>query len=162
MTGLPANRLSAEMFDKHRHQKMIATNNRLRALQGVAGTLAYQEWIDLCQHYDFRCVACGLRRPLSIDHVLPLSMGGANTIENVQPLCQFCNGNKGARLIDYRPNPFSVRPALTEENYALARTLRAAGWTNKAIAHEIGISQQAIADLLRGGWRYLDDPKTKR
>jgi len=46
-----------------------------------------------------RCARCG-RSPLKhdvvlvVDHVVPLKWGGRNVIENFQPLCEQCNGEK--------------------------------------------------------------------
>ena len=35
---------------------------------------------------------------MTVDHILPKSKGGANTLANYQPMCQHCNGRKGNRL----------------------------------------------------------------
>lgn len=43
-----------------------------------------------------RCVECGARFELQYDHVIPLALGGASTLENLQILCAGCNGRKGA------------------------------------------------------------------
>ena len=42
-----------------------------------------------------RCMKCGSKKNLEIDHVVPLARGGSNRLENLQLLCQSCNRRKG-------------------------------------------------------------------
>jgi 5-methylcytosine-specific restriction endonuclease McrA len=45
-----------------------------------------------------RCVECASDFELQYDHVIPFSMGGASSVENLQLLCADCNRAKGAAL----------------------------------------------------------------
>ena len=44
------------------------------------------------------CVECGSGFDLQYDHLIPLSLGGATTVTNLQLLCADCNTRKGAAL----------------------------------------------------------------
>jgi 5-methylcytosine-specific restriction endonuclease McrA len=45
-----------------------------------------------------KCKTCGSENDLQADHVVPFSKGGLTHPDNLQTLCQPCNGRKGARL----------------------------------------------------------------
>jgi len=44
------------------------------------------------------CVECGSKENLEYDHIIPFSKGGANTVRNIQLLCEHCNRSKGASI----------------------------------------------------------------
>lgn len=50
------------------------------------------------------CLCCGSTEKIQIDHIVPVSLGGENNIENLQPLCWPCNRKKFNKTIDYRTN----------------------------------------------------------
>ena len=45
-----------------------------------------------------QCGASGIGANLELDHKIPFSKGGANTVGNIQLLCRKCNGEKGNKI----------------------------------------------------------------
>jgi 5-methylcytosine-specific restriction endonuclease McrA len=45
---------------------------------------------------------CGRRGGVTVDHVIPVAVGGENRIANLQPLCEECNCEKDMDTTDYR------------------------------------------------------------
>jgi 5-methylcytosine-specific restriction endonuclease McrA len=83
-----------------------AQNARDRARKyGAKGAFTPQQWrLAVSVYGGPRCLCCqATDRPLTVDHVIPLSRGGNNKISNIQMLCWECNTRKGARVFDYRP-----------------------------------------------------------
>jgi hypothetical protein len=46
----------------------------------------------------YRCLECGSWKDLTLDHIIPVSRGGADTLDNLRSLCAPCNSRKGARV----------------------------------------------------------------
>jgi len=46
------------------------------------------------------CQKCGTTENITIDHIMPVIMGGKNLISNLQLLCRSCNSRKGAKMED--------------------------------------------------------------
>ena len=45
-----------------------------------------------------KCVQCGSKANLHFDHIIPVSKGGASSVQNLQLLCQKCNLSKGSKI----------------------------------------------------------------
>lgn len=79
------------------------SRNRASWMKGGDGKITVSEFSALCERYGNVCLCCKRSDvELTIDHVVPLSKGGSNTIDNVQPLCRTCNSRKNNKTIDYR------------------------------------------------------------
>lgn len=83
------------LVDVHRHRARVAGSS--------GGDLTFEEFAELCEKYGQRCLCCGEDEPLTVDHIIPISLGGSNSITNIQPLCHTCNMVKGDDEIDFRP-----------------------------------------------------------
>ncbi len=95
--------------DKYRERGRISGAKRRAYKMQCDGAYTLQEWRDLKERYNYTCLCCRIREPetkLTADHIVPLSKGGHNTIDNIQPLCFSCNSRKKDKTIDFRPqNP---------------------------------------------------------
>jgi len=83
-------------------EKGIVYANARRAREADAdGSFDAEEWRVFLQAFGGKCVCCGRKAKLTVDHIVPLSCGGTNHIENLQPLCLKCNSAKGTKTINF-------------------------------------------------------------
>ena len=45
-----------------------------------------------------RCVECGSKDNIELDHIVPFKEGGSSTWRNLQILCESCNRKKGGKI----------------------------------------------------------------
>lgn len=84
--------------DKRRIQ-----HQRRRALKNNAfGDFSKDDLSRLTEAQDGKCLMCGKKEKLTIDHIVPLSKGGSHEITNIQLLCFSCNSSKKATTKDFR------------------------------------------------------------
>jgi 5-methylcytosine-specific restriction endonuclease McrA len=84
------------------HPQNVRHHGRIRRAikRGARGKYTLGEWLALKRAYLFTCPACARTEPvitLTRDHIVPISRGGSNYIDNIQPLCTGCNARKWAR-----------------------------------------------------------------
>lgn len=72
---------------RRRAQRLAAARAR--------GTHTEEEWLALVESFAGACARCG-DRPVTKDHIVAISRGGSDSIDNLQPLCRSCNSLKGA------------------------------------------------------------------
>lgn len=62
--------------------------------KNAEGSHSLEEWLHLKEKHAFRCANCNEKKKLTKDHIIPLSKGGTDYIDNIQPLCRNCNSKK--------------------------------------------------------------------
>lgn len=81
------------------------TRNRvIKRLRKESSTHTFKEWEKLKDRYNLTCPCCKKMEPeikLTEDHIIPLSQGGTDLIENIQPLCRKCNFRKHTKIVKY-------------------------------------------------------------
>lgn len=89
---------------KKNNPEQVAIDNHRRRVRKLKsdGDYSQYEWNLLVEKQDGRCLACGKKTKLTVDHVVPLSKGGSNYISNIQGLCMKCNASKHDKIKDYR------------------------------------------------------------
>ena len=94
----------------HLYVRISAHKRRLAA----AGTsFTREEWLAVVESYAGRCAYCGNAGPLEIEHKIPLSRGGTNSIDNIVPSCKRCNRRKLSKT-DSEFRAFLAREAATK------------------------------------------------
>jgi 5-methylcytosine-specific restriction endonuclease McrA len=88
--------------------------SRLRALGGPG--VSRQEWLWLCsaradEQGNVRCTWCNEICKPTMDHVTPITRGGAHVASNIVVACLSCNSSRGNRLIHEWPKGRKMLPA---------------------------------------------------
>ena len=91
------NRLYAEA---HPEVFLNAGRKRRAAKLGANGNFTDEEFQLLCEAFKNRCIYCHLELPLTADHMIPLSRGGSDNIDNIVPACKSCNSRKYTKTYD--------------------------------------------------------------
>ncbi len=100
---MPGYQAAAHQKHKAYYRRKCAA--RQKGLRDIPGSHTDAEWEAVKAQYNHTCLCCGRSEPeikLTRDHVLPITKGGTDNIDNIQPLCLSCNCSKNDKYIDYR------------------------------------------------------------
>ena len=94
---------TAKIWHQNNKEKNSDIRNKRRALKrgAVGNHYTRKQFRGLCNETGNVCLCCGEKKRLTADHIVPLSKGGSDSIDNIQPLCINCNDFKGTKTIDY-------------------------------------------------------------
>jgi len=101
--GLAADDVKALVLQRQRRdqQKLRTAHSLMRAEENGRSTripIATEIRRAVFERDGGHCVECGSNFDLQYDHVLPVALGGATTVENLQLLCADCNRMKSDSL----------------------------------------------------------------
>lgn len=90
-----------------------ASRRRARKRNAERLQVSKKDWNRLVDRHRGCCFYCGESKPLTTEHVVPLSRGGRHAIGNILPVCFSCNSAKRDRfIVEWRnriPSPHQRR-----------------------------------------------------
>lgn len=97
--------LNREKINKSNNLYRINNTDRVNLLiqryhakkKGLSNDFSKEQWNDCKNYFNCYCAYCGNKKPLTMDHFIPVSAGGELTINNVLPVCKPCNSSKNAK-----------------------------------------------------------------
>ncbi|GIW67915.1 MAG: hypothetical protein KatS3mg096_783 [Candidatus Parcubacteria bacterium] len=95
------NRIATAKYRKTEKGKQAQKRYKYLRRNPNAGKIDFKKWKEKIKELNYRCQRCGKKmkiNEITIDHIVPLSKGGTNLIENLQPLCRSCNCKKNNKL----------------------------------------------------------------
>lgn len=75
-------------------KQMHEETRRARKRQAPGSGVSQKQWRAIKDNYGRRCAYCAAMVPLTMDHLDPLSKGGAHDPTNIVPACRNCNSQK--------------------------------------------------------------------
>ncbi len=105
--GLASEDVRALVFERDQKSERRLEGARSRMVQGAMetnvtprGGISRDIKLRVWERYSGKCANCGSTQLLQFDHIVPLAMGGSNSEQNLQLLCDRCNLEKGGTLVE--------------------------------------------------------------
>jgi len=94
--GRTRNKKATAKYRKTDNGKMVARVSKLN--RRALGKIDYDAFVCKSESLNWQCAGCGITlnfETVTVDHIQPVSKGGMNDIDNLQPMCRSCNASKG-------------------------------------------------------------------
>lgn len=92
------NRIATAKYKKTPKGRWQSKTYKYRLRNNQSGKIDIKQWEQKLIECEGRCMNCGTKENITIDHIITLSKGGTNLIDNLQPLCRSCNCSKGNKI----------------------------------------------------------------
>jgi len=99
--------------EKGREKSRIKVAKRRALRNNTVSTFTVAQWEESKEFFKFECAYCGLKaNKFDQDHIVPLSKGGSHVKSNIIPSCEYCNGSKHVKDMEYW---YRMQPFFSEE-----------------------------------------------
>lgn len=105
--------------DRRRERARIAAQRRpqVEAARREWNRVGKSVTPGVFEYYGRTCHLCGTpNSATTADHVIPRSLGGSNTLDNLRPACASCNSGRGNRSVAEYREYLRVRGRLYDPN----------------------------------------------
>jgi hypothetical protein len=89
--------------------KLFAQKRRANIKHAPINNFTKKDWNNCLNQFNNQCAYCGKKaKKLTVEHVVPVSQGGAHTLMNIVPSCKNCNSKKHTKVFEewYSTMPF--------------------------------------------------------
>jgi len=76
------------------HEKTEKVARKKKSREHIPSEVQIKVW----KRDNGKCVLCGSTENLHFDHIIPVSKGGSNSVDNIQILCSKCNLKKSDKI----------------------------------------------------------------
>jgi 5-methylcytosine-specific restriction protein A len=98
--------------------KGLALSKR-SALRSNGSTTQWRKLREIVIRRDGICQMCGMDGN-HVDHIVPRKLGGDDSLNNLQLLCEQCNLRKGGRLFDSNRTPMTPLGSFIPKNASIS------------------------------------------
>jgi len=92
----------------------------MSSLSSKGGTTKWRKIREQIIRRDGCCQMCGTEERLSVDHIVPRTLGGDDNPSNLQVLCSSCNSAKGGRFFESTKTPPTLPSSFYPENASIS------------------------------------------